>query len=149
MSIERATLAKDLRWAGRIISLSVVLFFFIFGLGYFIDTLTTEGLQQALGGMDNILGIVSMVLALVGVIISWRWLLPAGILLIFAYLLGAISSGVSAMSRIGYFNLSQFRDFWTIPGIIYLVAGVLFILSWWLTRKTVKKPKIAVSGVSD
>jgi len=53
------------------------------------------------------------------------------------------------MSRIGYFNLSQFRDFWTIPGIIYLVAGVLFILSWWLTRKTVKKPKIAVSGVSD
>ena len=140
MSIERATLTKVLRWAGRIMSLPVVLFFFIFGLGYFLESITTEGLQNAISGaignVYDLLGALAMVLALVGVIISWWWLVPVGIMLIFVYLLGATSGVLGAVSHVGYFNWSQLRTIWSLPGIVYPIAGVLFILSWWLTKKT-------------
>ena len=133
------TLAKTMRWAGRIISLPVAVFFLAFGLGYFIDTLTTQGWRSAIssaaGNIYDILGVVAMVLALVGIIISWWWLLPAGILLILAYLLGAISSGFGAAYHVGYFNWSQFQALWSITNIIYLSAAVLFIISWQLSRK--------------
>jgi hypothetical protein len=133
------TLAKALRWSGRIISLPIAVFFLVFGLGYFIDTLTTQGWQSAInsaiGNIYDILGVIATVITLVGIIISWWWLLPAGILLIFAYLLGAISSGFGAAYHVGYFNVSQFQALWSITNIIYLIAAVLFILSWWLNRK--------------
>jgi hypothetical protein len=129
------TLAKATRWAGRIISVPVATFFMVFGIGYFFDSLSTEGWQSAIGNIYDFLGVVGTVLTLVGIIISWWWLLPAGILLIFAYFLGAISSGLGAVYHVGYFHWTQLRDFWGIPGIIYLITGVLFILSWWLSRK--------------
>ena len=132
------TLAKTMRWAGRIISLPISVFFLVFGLGYFIDTLTTQGWQSAInsaiGNIYDILGVIATVLTLVGIIISWWWLLPAGILLIFAYLLGATSSVLGAVYHVGYFNWSQFRVIWTIPGIIYVISGILFLLSWWLAK---------------
>ena len=144
MSATNKRLAKAVRWAGRIISLPIAIFFLVFGLGYFIDTLTTQGWQSAIssaiGNIYDLLGIVATVFTLVGITISWWWLLPAGILLIFAHLLGAISSGLGAVYHVGYFHWSQFRDFWSIPGILNLIAGVLFILSWWLYRKVNTSP---------
>ena len=135
------TLAKTMRWAGRIISLPVAVFFLVFGLGYFIDTLTTQGWQSAIGSavsnIYDILGVVATVLTLVGIIISWWWLLPAGILLIFAYLLGAISSGFGAAYHVGYFNWSQFQALWSVTNFIYLSAALLFIISWRLIREEV------------
>jgi hypothetical protein len=135
-SVNNKTVAKVLRWIGRIIALPVMIFFLVFGLGYFIDTLTTEGLHNAIGGVDDLLGAIITLLALVGVIISWWWLLPAGILLIFAYLLGGLNSGMSAAHHVGFYNWSQFRDFWTVPGIMYLIAGILFIISCWFSKRT-------------
>ena len=135
-----------MRWAGRIISLPVAALFLIFGLGYFIDTLTTQVWQSAIGSavgnIYDILGVVATVLTLVGIIISWWWLLPAGALIIFSYLLAAINSGLTAVSHTGMLHWSQWADFWSVPGIIYLVAGILFILSWWLTKKTVTNVSI-------
>ena len=136
MSATKQRLAKGMRWAGRMIALPLATFFFVFMIGEFIDSVTTEGLQHAMN-IGGLLGGVTIILTLVGCIISWWWLLPAGAILIFAYLFGAISSGLSAVYHVGFFNWSQFRDFWSIPGIIYLIAGVLFILSWWLTRKSI------------
>lgn len=139
MSASGARLAKAMRWSARIISVPIAVFFLVFGLGYFFDTLTTQGWQSAVdsavGNIYDILGVVATLLTLVGIIISWWWLLSAGILLIFAYLLGAISSGLGAAYHVGYFHWSQFRGFWTLPDVLYLVAGVLFVLSWWLSRK--------------
>ena len=136
--MNKRTLAKYLRCIGRIISLPIALFFLVFGLGYFFDTLTTQGwpsaISSAIGNIYDLLGIVATVLTLVGIIISWWWLLPAGILLIFAYVFGAISSGLVAVYHVDFFTWNQFRDFWTLPGIIYLVAGGLFLWSRRLTK---------------
>jgi len=128
-------LTKGMRWTGRIIALPLAAFLFVFMIGEFIDSVKTEGLQHAMQ-IGGLLGGMTIMLALVGCIISWWWLLPAGVLLIFAYLFGAISSGLVAVYHVGVFRWGQFGDLWSIPGIIYLVAGVLFLLSWWLTRKT-------------
>ena len=133
------TVAKAMRWTGRILSLPIALFFLVFGLGYFFDTLTTQGWQSAIssaiGNIYDLLGIVATVLTLVGIIISWWWLLPAGILIIFAYFLGATSDGLGAAYHVGYFHWSQFQAFWSITNIIYLVAAILFIMSWRLSKK--------------
>jgi hypothetical protein len=133
-TINNERLTKGLRWAGKIIALPVATFFFVFMIGEFISSVTTEGLQHAIS-ITGILGCVTTVIALVGCIISWWWLLPAGILLIFAYLFGAISSGLVAVYHVGLFNLSQWSDFWTIPGILYLISGVLFLVSWCISKK--------------
>jgi hypothetical protein len=125
-----------MRWAGRIIALPLATFFFVFSIGDFIDTLTSEGLRHAMN-IGGLLGVVTIIIIVVGCVISWWWLLPAGAILIFAYLFGAISSGLVAVYHVGYFHWSQFRDFWSIPGILYLIAGMLFILSWRLDRKVI------------
>lgn len=128
-------LAKGLRWAGRIIALPLAAFFFVFMIGEFVDAAATEGLQHALE-IGGLLAGVTIVLALVGVIISWWWLLAAGALLIFAYLFGGISSGLVAVYHVGTLHLGQWRDFWTVPGIFYLASGVLFLASWRISKKT-------------
>ena len=127
-------LAKWLRWVGRIIALPVATFFFVFMIGEFIDILTAEGWRHATD-MAGVFGGVTITVAFIGCIISFWWLLPAGILLIFAYVFGAVSSGLVAVYHVDFFTWNQFRDFWTLPGIIYLVAGVLFLWSRQLTKK--------------
>jgi hypothetical protein len=127
-------LAKLLKWAGRIIALAVAIIFLVFLVAEFVDSMTNGGLQHAIS-VTGILTVVTTVLALIGSIISWWWLLPAGVLLIFAYLFGGISSGLVAVYHVGVFNLSQWSDFWTIPGILYLIAGVLFLISWCISKK--------------
>jgi hypothetical protein len=136
MSENNKRLAKVMRLLGRILSLPVATFFFVFTIGEFIDTVSTEGLQQAMNVSGLRMG-VTIIIALVGNIISFWWLLPAGAILIFAYLFGVISSGLVAVYHVGSFHLNQFHGFWTIPDILYLIAGVLFILSWLLTRKAI------------
>ena len=136
MSVKRERFAEAVKWVARIIALPFAIFFFVFGVGDFVNIVTNEGLQHAIN-IGGLLGGVTIILALAGCIISWWWLLPAGVLLILAYLFGAISSGLVAVYHVGYFNLGQFRDFWSIPGIIYLVSGALLILSWRLTRKLI------------
>jgi hypothetical protein len=127
--------AKVILWAGRIIVLPVLVFFIIFGTGEFIDTLTTKGIYQAINGIEGFLTGMTLCLALAGVIISWWQPLLAGIILILAYVSGGLSSGLEAVHHVGFIHWSQFRDFWTIPGITYLTAGILFIIAWYLLKK--------------
>jgi hypothetical protein len=125
--------AKALRWIGRIIGIPVIVFFLVFGLGYFIDTLVKEGLQEAVNGVDGLIMAATILLATAGIILSWWKLLPAGIILILAYLLGGIGGGWGAAQHVGFYNWQQFRDLWTLPGMVYLVSGILFLISHHLT----------------
>jgi len=74
-------------------------------------------------GVGDILVLVSLGIALVGCIVSWwrEWL--AGILLVLTSF--ALSSGLAL----------PWTWFWWWLGLLFLIAGVLFLLSWWLTRK--------------
>jgi hypothetical protein len=130
--ISKTRVAKVLTWVGRIIALSVTVGLFIFYVIGTIDAVKTEGLQQALGKSGLIL-VAFIVLVLVGCVVSWWWLLPAGILLISAYLFFGISSGLVAVYDYG--APFQWFDFYSMPAIVCLVSGVLFLVSWWITRK--------------
>ncbi len=134
MPAKGARIAKALRWAGRIIALPVVAFFFMFMVGDFVSTLARDGLRSATD-VGGLMQGITILIALIGCIISWWRLLPAGSLLILAYLFGGISSALVARYHVGMFNYHQFGDFWQIPGIIYLIAGLLFIVSWSLATK--------------
>ena len=103
----RQRLAKGMRWTARLIALGIMAFFFL--------ALCISLMFRDLGGSD-ILSLVSLGLALVGWIVSWwrEWL--AGILLVLASFALSNSSGLGV-------------------ALPYLVAGVLFLLSWRLSRK--------------
>jgi len=86
-----------------------------FGRG--VEAITTEVI---------ILGVIGVV-ALAGCIVSWGRERPAGIML----LSSAVAMGV-------YFGVSGVRDYvtvWSLLGLLYLIAGVLFLNSWRLSRK--------------
>jgi hypothetical protein len=115
-------------------------------VGEFINTVSTEGLQSAMN-ISGLIGGLITIIALIGSIISFWLLLPAGALLLFAYVFGVISSALFAVYHVGYFHWSQLRDFWTIPGILYLISGILFIISWRIAKKT-NHPKLPPSTIS-
>ena len=127
----RNHLARVLTWVGRLIALTVTVGLFVFYVVGTIDTVKAQGLQQALGKTGLIL-VAFTVLVIVGCIVSWWWLLPAGILLIF-YLFFGISSGLVAVYDFG--APFQWFDFYSMPAIVCLISGVLFLVSWWLSKK--------------
>ncbi len=140
-ALKAKTLAKSLRWAGRIIVLPVAVFFLTFAIGELIDTVSSQGVQQAYN-FGGIVGGITILIAFVGGLISFWWLFPAGVLLIFAYLFGGISSVAVAVYHVGEFHFRQFSDFWTIPNILYLVAGILFLVSMRISRKINTQAKV-------
>jgi hypothetical protein len=136
-------LAKGLRWAARIIALPVSAFGAMMVVGEGIQSVLTEGfgpINSALtwGGSFMVL---SMVTALAGCIISWWRVRLAGILLVLTFF-GLITAGVLAGGPVDLperFSLPVIltnMGWASIMGSPFLVAGVLFLLSWWLSSKT-------------
>ena len=88
MSMTDECVAKGMRWAARIVGLPVTLFGAMMAFGEGIQSIQTEGfgpINSALtwGGLFIAL---SMVIALVGCVISWWKVRIAGILLVLTFL---------------------------------------------------------------
>lgn len=101
------------------------------GLGamaFFFLALCISLMFRDLGGSD-ILSLASLGIALAGWIVSWwrEWL--AGILLVLAPLPMGSGLGLNGQWRVSDMD-------WSRLGLPLLVAGVLFLLSWWLVRET-------------
>jgi hypothetical protein len=136
-------LAKGLRVAGRVIGLAVTVFGLMMAVGEGIQSLLTQGFGPInlvfFGGFFIVL---SMVIALAGCVLSWWRLRPAGILLVLTFI-GLITAGILAGGPVDYperFSLSFIlrNIMWaSTMGSSFLVAGVLFLVSWGLSRRKV------------
>ncbi len=116
----RQRLAKGMRWAARVIGLLTAAFSLMFLIG---DTIVRTAMQQG-GFIEDVLTAMPVVVAVAGCIVSWWRQRLAGTLLVLASF---------ALSSLG----SRYYGFrGLVSGFPYLVAGVLFLLSWWLSRKT-------------
>jgi len=120
-------LAKRIRLAARIIGLLAV--------GFTLVGPLVGGVFEAIAGdweviieIEGILLIVLGVIGLTGCIVSWWGERLAGILLI----LTAVGLGI----HIGFYAGRNHVFAWLMMGFPYLVAGVLFLSSWRLSRKT-------------
>ena len=113
-------LAKRMMWAARVIGLLTAAFSLMFLI---VDTIVRMTMQQG-GFIEDVLKAMPVVVAVAGCIVSWWRQRLAGTLLVLASF--ALSS-LNSRYYNGFLAL--------VSGFPYLVAGVLFLLSWWLTRK--------------
>ncbi len=123
-------IAKGLRWAARVIGVGGIVFylFCLFAASTFGDTL-----------FDNSAVVISsrvtVVIALAGCFISWwrEWL--AGVLLIISWL--TYSGWFIYKIAMAHYYLVQLHFLsYLVIGSPLLLAGLLFLLSWRLSRKT-------------
>ena len=120
-------LAKRMRLAARIIGLLV--------FGGFLLTLIAQGISEAIGGrreaLTDIQGIMLAVItavALAGCILSWWRERLTGILLIVTAVVMGTYGGIIAGRNNIVVGL--------VLGLVYIVPGVLLLISWRLSRKT-------------
>ena len=115
----RRGLAVRTAWAARIIALATVAFFLFFFLAKDILGVMTEGISEVLVAV----GLVSCILS------WWRgWL--AGVLLILISFPLSVSFGVSEIGNPIFVLWAAV----SLP-LFFLISGVLFISSWWLSGK--------------
>ena len=118
---------KRMRLAARIIALGAAGFLLISMIGSAIAEAPAEGSETA--AIEGILLVVIGGVALAGGILSWWRERLAGILLVLAAMAMGIHIGVVA-------GRNQFIV-WLVMGLPFLVAGLLFLSSWRLSKKTV------------
>ena len=118
-------LAKRMRWAARIICLIVTVFGATMLIGEAINEFLAQGFitTSVEGSLLVMIGLV----ALAGCVMSWWRDLPASILLV------ATSAGLGV--HIGIFAGRNHFLAWSILGLPYLVAGVLLINAWRLSKQ--------------
>jgi len=110
-----------MRWAARVIGLIAAVFF----LGMLIGSAVSEGVGPMT--IESSTLVLLGAVALAGCIASWWRDTTAGILLV----LTSIGLGV----HIGYFAGHNHVLAWSIIGLPYLVAGILILISWRLSKK--------------
>lgn len=119
-------MARRMTLAARIIGLIVAIFMAIMVIGSAAgEIIDDEPIPFDVEGVA--LGIITLI-ALVGCIMSWWRERFAGILLVLVAIGLAIHIGICA----GRNHVLA----WTMLGLPYLIAGALFLSSWWLSRKT-------------
>jgi mannose/fructose/N-acetylgalactosamine-specific phosphotransferase system component IID len=128
LEIRQERLAKRMRWAARIIGLVAAGFLLAMMIGAAIAEVLTEGWETITTDIEGILIGVLGAIALAGCIISWWRERLAGILLV----LTAVGLGIHISICAGHNHFLA----WLMVGFPYLVAGVLFLTSWRLSRKT-------------
>ncbi len=119
-------LAKRMRRAGRIVGILVI--------GGFLFALIVSGIseaiagnREALGDIEGIMLAVITAVALAGCIMSWWRELLAGIIVILA----AVTIGTYGGIIAGRNNIIV----GLVLGLLYIAPGVLFLISWRLSRK--------------
>jgi hypothetical protein len=117
-------LAKPMRWAARVIALILTIFGATMLIGAAISDFLSQGsVTTSLEGSTLVLiGLV----ALAGLVLSWWKDLPSGILLVATSVGLGIHIGICA----GHNHIMA----WAILGLPYLVAGVLLLYAWRLSR---------------
>ena len=120
--------AKVMRWTGRVIGLIVSISWLLIMTASTTHDITDNGLE--LSGSDVVQGALIAVIAaiaLAGCIFSWRQLRFSALLLVIA------SAGMGIHIA---FNAGRNHFFaWSVSGLPYLIAGVLFLGSWWASRR--------------
>lgn len=113
-------LTRRTRWAARVIGTIAAVFF--------VGMLIASAISEGIGPITVEIGTLVLLgmLSLSGCIASWWRDMPAGILLI----LTAVGLGV----HIGCFAGHNHVLAWSIIGLPYLVAGILILNSWRLSR---------------
>ena len=123
-------LAKLMRWVARVIGLLAAALILTMVIASAIAEVLTEGwgatnqAEMIQGALIGVLG----ALGLSGCIVSWWRQRLASILLVLTAVGFAIHIGIVAGH--GHFLT------WSIMGLPYLIAGVLFYISWRLSTKT-------------
>jgi F0F1-type ATP synthase membrane subunit c/vacuolar-type H+-ATPase subunit K len=127
MENRRYQLASRLRLAGRIIGLGMT--------GFGGAMLIGEAVSEFLNGdfvrpeLAGVLLVVIGLVALVGLILSWRNERLAGIMLV------AVSVAIGA--HIAVYAARNHALAWAMVGLPYLVSGVLFLNAWRLSREAI------------
>jgi len=118
--------AKRLRWTGRIICLILTVIGGTILIGESVDEFVSQGsLATSAEGITLLLiGLV----ALAGCILSWWRDLPAGILLVVT----SVGLGVHIAICAGRNHFFA----WSVMGLPYLIAGVLLLYAWRLSRQS-------------
>ena len=130
-------LAKTMRLFARIIGLVTVVFGLLFGMSEAGTHITEiEGFKVIALYLQSFLMGLFVIIGLVGYIISWWRVLPAGILLILAGVALPVIVRLPASFRTPSGPEETPIIMALVAGSPFLVAGVLFLLSWWLSRKT-------------
>ena len=127
-------LAKRMRWAARIIGLLAAGVCLLMLIGSTVAEVLAEGWKPI--NADIVAGILIGVLGAIGLagcIVSWWRERLASILLV----LTAVGFGV----HIGLCAGRNHFLAWLMIGFPYLIASVLFFISWQLSRKTLEKQK--------
>lgn len=114
-------LAKRMRWAARVIGSIAAVFF----IGMLIASAVSEGVEPMTTESSTL--VLLGALAAASCIASWWRDIPAGILLV----LTSIGLGI----HIGYFAGHNHVLAWSIIGLPYLVAGILILSSWRLSKR--------------
>lgn len=119
-------LARRMTWIARIVGLVTAMFLAIMVIGSAAgEIINDEPIPFDVEGVT--LGVITVV-ALTGCIISWWQERLAGTLLVLAAIGLAVHIGISA----GRNHVLA----WTMLGLPYLIAGMLFFGSWRLSRNT-------------
>ena len=128
-TIKQRPLVKVIRWAARVVGMGGTLFYLL--CLYAAWAFSAFGNYPYIHSTVGIFLAVTAVIALIGCIISWwrEWL--AGVLLIISWLppLGLV------ICKIVMGRYAGDVDDWLGYASALPFAGVLFILSWWLTRR--------------
>ena len=117
-------LAKRMRWAARIICLIVTVFGGTILIGEAVSEFLSQGFVTT--SLEGSLLVMIGVVAVAGCILSWWRDLPSGILL--------VTTSVGLGVHIGIFAGRNHIMVWAILGLPYLVAGVLLLYAWRLSR---------------
>lgn len=109
------------RWGARILSVAILLFWGWFLIAHLFGE---EGRPSRPPVWQDYVGLTALVVSLVGLAIAWKWELAGGVMTLVAVLTGA------------------FVDWQvlTFPYTLIPIAGLLFLLCWWMSRAPRKEP---------
>ena len=125
---------RRMRRAARIVGLVIVVFFLIGALEADFEIAETEGFKVMVFYLQSFLMGLCATIGLVGYVVSWWRELPAGILLVLSGVVLPVILRLPAPFRTPSTPAETSVAMAILAGSPFLVAGVLFLLSWRLSR---------------
>ena len=108
-----------IRWIARILSVLIILFWGIFIVGSFLDSIR-GGHPSGPLSMHDRMGLTLMFAWLLGLAFAWRWELAGAALTLAAFLIEAF-----------FINWRVVAGF----GILPPITALLFLIVWWMGRQ--------------